>query len=93
VRHEITDTQVIATLEAHGMTVVRIPENSEVQSRQAMNIVTVAPRTVVMTAGCPETRSLYESAGVTVAAELELTQLINGAGGLACATGILARER
>lgn len=91
VRDGIVDPGVIALLEAHQVNVVRIPENDEVRSRQAMNIVTVAPRTVFMTAGCHETKELYRSAGLTVAAELELSQLMNGAGGLACATGIVAR--
>jgi N-dimethylarginine dimethylaminohydrolase len=91
VRHEIIAAEVIAFLEERNITVVKIPENLEVRERQAMNIVTVAPRRVIMTAGCPETKRLFREAGVTIAAELDLTQLINGAGGLACATGIIAR--
>lgn len=93
VRHEIIDQEVVRFLEESNFKVVAIPENSEVKNRQAMNIVTIAPRTLLMTAACPETRTLYEKAGLTIAAELELGQLINGAGGLACATGILARNR
>lgn len=91
VRNEIIDSEVIRFLEDHGFMVVKIPENMEVRNRQAMNIVTVAPRTIFMSAGCPCTKLLYEKAGLKIAAELELTQLINGAGGLACATGIVAR--
>jgi N-dimethylarginine dimethylaminohydrolase len=91
VRHEIVDPEVMSLLERQGFFVVKIPENLEVQTRQAMNIVTVAPRTVFMSTGCPNTRQLYQEAGLTIAAELELTQLICGAGGLACATGIVAR--
>lgn len=92
VRHEIVDTRVEPFLKEHGFRVVPVPENHEVRSRQAMNIVTTAPGTIVMAAGCPETRTLYEKAGLTVAAEIAIDQLINGAGGLACATGILARK-
>lgn len=92
VRHEIISAEIIKFLEDHGMTVVRIPENREVTDRQAMNIVTVAPRKIVMTSDCPETKSMYQEAGLTIAAELDLTQLINGAGGLACATAILERR-
>lgn len=91
VRHEITDAEVIALLAGHGYRIVTIDESYEVRTRQAMNIVTVAPRTIVMTAGCPETRSVYEKAGLIIAAELELTQLMHGAGGLACATAIVGR--
>lgn len=93
VRHEIIDREIISFLETSHFTVVAIPENREVKTRQAMNIVTVAPRTVIMTAGCPATKALYQKAGLTIAAELDIGQLINGAGGLACATGIVTRNR
>ncbi len=93
VRHKIIDREIISFLKENNFEVVAIPENSEVKMWQAMNIVTVAPRMVIMTAGCPETKELYQKAGLTIAAELDLTQLINGAGGLACATGIVARGR
>jgi len=92
VRPELVAPEVISFLVQHGFKVVGIPENAEVTSRQAMNIVTIAPRQVIMTAGCPETRQLYLDAGLAIIAELEISQLINGAGGLACATGILARN-
>jgi arginine deiminase len=47
---------------------------------------------VIKAAGCPGLKKLYEKAGLSVAAEIRITQLINGAGGIACATGILARD-
>ena len=93
VRSGIVDGEIVRFLQEYDFDVISIPENSEVQQRQAMNIVTIAPRTVIMTDGCPVTRELYLGAGLTIAAELELTQLINGAGGLACATGIISRGR
>jgi N-dimethylarginine dimethylaminohydrolase len=92
IRHEITDKNVIRFFEKQNYTVVRVPENTEVTSKQAMNIVTVSPRNIIMTANCPETKMIFENAGLKIAAELELTQLINGAGGLACATGIISRS-
>jgi N-dimethylarginine dimethylaminohydrolase len=91
-RHEIVDRELVLLLETYGFRIVPIPENREVRTSQAMNIVSVAPRTIIMTAGCPETRALFEAAGLTIAAELELAQLMQGAGGLACATGIVARD-
>lgn len=91
-RSGICDPAVGKFLENAGFTVVEVPENEEVTERQAMNIVTIAPRTIIMTAGCHVTKALYRQAGLTIAAELEVSQLINGAGGLACATGILARK-
>lgn len=92
VRSEITDPGLVSTLESYGIAVAHVPEHAEVVSRQAMNIVTIAPRTIIMTDNCPLTRQLYLDAGLTIAAELELTQVMAGAGGLACATGILARN-
>jgi N-dimethylarginine dimethylaminohydrolase len=91
VRDELIDNEVLTLLADHGLSLVRIPENREILTRQAMNIVTVAPRTIIMTAGCPETRSIFEKGGLTVAAEFDLTQLMLGAGGLACATGVVGR--
>jgi N-dimethylarginine dimethylaminohydrolase len=92
VRHEITDDEVIRFLEYQNFEVIKIPDNIEVRTKQAMNVVTVSPRNIIMTDGCPETKSIFQNAGLTIAAELDLTQMISGAGGLACATGILARE-
>jgi len=92
VRCGITDPEVTALLQQQGFAIVSIPENREVTTQQAMNIVTVAPRLIIMTAACPETRQLYLDAGLTIAAELQISQLINGAGGLACAAGIVSRE-
>jgi len=92
VREEIISPETVTFLERHGFRIIGIPENLEVRSRQAMNIVTVAPRKVIMTAGCPETRRIYLDAGIEIVAELPISQLINGAGGLACTTGTLARS-
>jgi N-dimethylarginine dimethylaminohydrolase len=91
-RHEITDPAIERFLNENRFIVVHVPENNEVRNKQAMNIVTISPRNVIMTADCPETKALFINAGITIAAELELTQLINGAGGLACATGIIGRK-
>ena len=45
-----------------------------------------------MPTNCPGLKRLYEANGITVAAGVDITQLLNGAGGIACATAILARE-
>jgi len=93
VREEIISPETVAFLEKHEFRVIGIPENLEVRNRQAMNFVTVAPRKVIMTAACPETKHIYLDAGIDVVAELAISQLINGSGGLACTTGTLARSR
>jgi N-dimethylarginine dimethylaminohydrolase len=92
VRGAIIAPETVGFLCNHGFTVIYIPENEEVRQRQAMNIVTIAPRRIIMTAGCPATRQIFVNAGLTVVAELEISQLINGAGGLACTVGIVGRE-
>jgi len=92
VRNEITDKKVSRFLTQQGFKVVNVPENAEVRTQQAMNIVALSPRKIIMTADCPMTKAIFEKAGISIAAELDLTQLINGAGGLACATGIISRE-
>ena len=79
-------------LKRRGFAVVPVPETEETTGRQGMNIVTVAPRTIVMPSGCPTLKRAYADAGVTVAAEVEIGQILRGAGGLACATGILSRR-
>lgn len=93
VRAGIISPEINGFLAKNGFKIIDVPENSEVCSRQAMNIVTISPRKIIMTTGCPATRKIYEDAGIEVVAEVEISQFINGAGGLACMTGILARSR
>lgn len=92
VRVDIIDPSIIDFLRNNCFNVVPIKENNEIKKKQAMNIVTVAPRKIIMTADCPVTRAIYEKNGVEVFAELKIDELINGAGGLACATNIISRE-
>ncbi len=91
VRIALVDKMIVNLLRKNNMRVVSIPENQEITMRQAMNIVTVAPRKIIIPEGCPLTRMIYEKAGLTVIAEVPISQLARGGGGLACATGIVAR--
>lgn len=91
-RYEIVDKALPEFLKTHKFSIIYVPENSEVQGKQAMNIVTIAPRKIIMTAGCPDTKRLYEDAGIEVAAKIVIPELMKGAGGLACTTGILSRD-
>jgi N-dimethylarginine dimethylaminohydrolase len=90
-RTEKASPRIRALLRANKIAVIPVPETEEVSARQGMNIVTVAPRRLIMPASCPGLKKLYSDSGLVVAAEVGISQLINGAGGLACATGILAR--
>lgn len=82
---------LMTLLSRQGIRLVEVPESAEVIERQGMNVVTVAPRTIVMPSGCPKLRRLYGSSGIEIAGEAEITELCKGAGGLACATGIVSR--
>jgi N-dimethylarginine dimethylaminohydrolase len=90
-RADIATDRLKSVLKRKRFTIIPVPETDEVRLRQGMNIVTVAPRRIIMPSGCPGLKALYLKAGLRVAAEVGIGQLVNGAGGLACATGILAR--
>lgn len=91
VRTQSASSEITCILKKKGFSIVPVPETDEVRIRQGMNIVTVAPRSVIMPRGCPGLKRIFRKAGICVAAEAGISQLINGAGGLACATGILSR--
>ena len=82
---------LLAALAQAGMSCTGLRESAEITERMAMNVVIVAEGEVVMPAGCPQTRRLLEDAGLRIRAEADCRQLARAAGGLACATGILAR--
>lgn len=92
VRTQIASKRLITILKRAGISIIDVPETEEVLVRQGMNVITVKPRVIVMPANCPDLKRLYTACGIHVAAEVDIAQLLNGAGGLACATGILARE-
>ena len=92
VRTQIAPKRLVNILKRAGISIIDVAETEEVRVRQGMNVVTVKPKTIVMPANCPDLKRLYLAAGISVAAEVKIDQILNGAGGLACATGILARE-
>ena len=91
-RNEIAPPALKTKLKRLGFSLIEVPEWDEVIHRQGMNIVTVRARVVVMPAGCPRLKELYRRSGLKVAAEVKIDELIKGAGGIACATGILSRD-
>jgi len=93
VRADLIDPKIISLLKENKIKTIMLSENSETRKKHAMNFVTVAPRTVIMPAGCPQTKKIYEKSRIRIAAETPIPQLVRGGGGLACATGILARSR
>lgn len=91
-RAALLGSQIRRVLKKNRIEVVDLGETREVVERQAMNFVTIAPRKIIMPANCPSAKKIYLSAGINVTAEVETKELVKGAGGLACATGILSRE-
>jgi N-dimethylarginine dimethylaminohydrolase len=79
-------------LKALNFKIIPVRESAEITECLGMNFVTLRPRQIIMAAHCPALRRQLEEAGVRVLATLEISQLINAAGGIACATGILARK-
>ncbi|MGE4131825.1 MAG: dimethylarginine dimethylaminohydrolase family protein [Bdellovibrionales bacterium] len=92
VRHELTSKKLISLLRNRGFQVHSVPESREVCEGLGFNFVTVAPKKIIMAAHCPELKNLYQQLGLQVLAEIEIDQLVNAAGGIACATGILDRQ-
>jgi len=91
-RTDLVEKEVIDILLKNNIKIISIHETEEVRKKQAMNIVTIAPRKIFMSSGCLKTKEIYKKNGITVVAEIKISQLINGSGGLACATAIIARK-
>ncbi len=90
-RTGLLDPAVTRRLREEGFTVIDVPESDEVTSGYAFNFVTLAPRTILMTSGSEQTGRLLAEHGVECAARVDTPELFHGAGGIACATGILRR--
>lgn len=91
-RSSIADPKISRILRKQAYKILAVHETEEVTHRQGMNLVTLSPGRVIMADGCPELKSRLSEFGVRVVAELPISQYINAAGGIACATGILHRR-
>jgi N-dimethylarginine dimethylaminohydrolase len=82
-------SDAVQVLRSRGYEVLFLPEGSE--GNAGLNFVTLAPRRILMSAGCPRCQEAYEEAGIacrTVAVD----ELRKAAGGIGCLTGVLERE-
>ena len=79
------------TLVELGIDVVSVDETDEVLNRRGMNFVAVAPKIVVMPANCPALEARLQKHGVKTHS-VEVSEYLAADGGVACATGILARR-
>jgi arginine deiminase len=82
--------RAVEVLRAHGVRVFFLPDETEAVQGMALNFVPLEPYRIVMPAGCPRTRAMYEALGITCL-EVEIDALRQAAGGMGCLTGILKR--
>lgn len=90
VRKALVPDRVLRILRDRGVRVLEAEDEQELRIGQALNVVPLAPRRVVMPAGQSTTRRLLETAGVDVV-EVDISELAKAAGGIACMTGVLHR--
>jgi N-dimethylarginine dimethylaminohydrolase len=81
----------VAALRERGFQVAFIPDELEAQRGRAMNMVTLAPRKVLMVEGCAQTQALYEGLGIQCLTT-PARELSKAAGAVGCLTGVLHRE-
>jgi arginine deiminase len=72
--------------------VYRFKETHEIKNRYALNVITINENEIIMPAGCPETKAAYESLGVKCH-ESPMEEISKGAGGFACMTLFLNRDK
>lgn len=82
--------QAVGALQRHGFQVLEVP-HAENEQGMAINMVTLAPRVVVLPTGNPSTCRLLTGAGVTCL-EADIHELSKGAGAVHCMTGVLYRD-
>lgn len=90
-RIESAGKEVRGLLKSCGIKVTALRENGELSVKQAMNFLVISAGKIVMPAGCSFSKRIFERAGISIAAEIPVEQLVNAGGGPACAAGILSR--
>lgn len=91
VDRDLAPASLVRLLVERGVTPLLLPPEEELRRKRGANLVTVAPRVVVMPAGCPRLRRRLEAHHVRVV-EVDVSEYLAAGGGIACATGILHRE-
>lgn len=92
VRTEIASDCLLGELARLGVEIVSVRETDEVVEHCALNFAVLEPDRVIVADEVPVFRRFLESLGIEIADAVPLSQYGNAAGGLACATGILARD-
>lgn len=82
---------VVRPLLDRGFSIVEATNLEEIKLRACINFVALEPGTVVMPAGCPETKGKMEDAGIEVI-EAEMDEILKGWGAIHCMTAFLRRD-
>ena len=80
----------VRALDERGYRTAWLPDLEEVEQLKAFNIVTLAPRKILMPAGCPNTQSFFEDQGVECIT-VEMDELVKAAGAIGCLSGVIER--
>ena len=83
--------RVYELLRDRGYRFIEVPDLDEARDGMSINLVPLAPGLVVMPQGNRVTRAVLERAGVTCL-EVEVDELMKGAGSIHCMTGVIHRE-
>ncbi len=81
---------VYDTMRRHGFRFLDLPSGEEAQMGMAINMVPLAPRVVALPTGNPITRQMLEENGVECF-DVEISELMKGAGAVHCMTGVIHR--
>ncbi len=81
----------VEALRARGFRVLFVPDEGEARHGMALNIVSLAPRRILMPSGNDVTQSFYARAGIECLT-VPVDELAKAAGGIGCLTGILHRD-
>ena len=92
VRTEIASDRLLRELARLGLEIVSVSETEEVAEHWALNFVVLEPDRVIVSGEVPVFRRFLASVGIQIADAVPISQYGNAAGGLACATAILARD-
>ncbi|MEW9937179.1 dimethylarginine dimethylaminohydrolase family protein [Clostridium butyricum] len=91
-RTDIVSEELYGIIRNLDYNIISIKESEEVTNKQAMNIVTINSKEIIMPNDCPQTEEIYIENGIKVHKTL-IRELRKGAGGLGCATLILERSK
>lgn len=92
VRTDLVDIQLLSTLQRLDVEIISVRESIEISEMQAFNFVVVGESSVVIPEDTPRFADKLMRWNIDIAGTVPIYEYRKGAGGLACATGILARE-